>query len=1306
MSASRVGRLSALLGRGSEKQLRRLKSLWPPTDNDGKVHCCALRRPREMACDDHTVSSTGVAIAGKGRYVGLAMISRLGRLRPARLVALLALLTLVPLVLLSFLSLRLATDAVRQEAKQRLRTSAGMSADLLSREVDHLTALVDSYARRPLLEQALARGRADAGVVGASLEELEGRPEIAAAFLADRGGRILDVRPFDPTLIGKDYSFRDWYRGVVRTKATYVSSAYASAAPGRPRVVAGVAPVRGPGRETVGYIVAAYGVAAVRTFVDRVEMANDVALTVTDQEGSLLAGPGVEPSRILTLSREPWVAEALAGRSGMVERDGAHGTVLSAYASVPGSGWAVAVHVPAAAALSRVSTLRAAVLPVAGGLGVVLVCGLAILFLVLRERSRMETTLRESEEENRSVIEAAKDAFVAMDEDCRITRWNSEAEAVFGWSREEALGRAVADTIVPSKYREAHTAGVDHFLATGEGPLLNQRIEIEATHRDGRVFPVELTIWSVRKNGGYSFNSFIHDITERKKLETARSHLAAIVESSDDAVLSSDLDGNVITWNRGAERLYGYSTEEMLGNSALVLTPPERRSETRELLARLKSGEKIEPFETERLKKDGTRVPVTLAISPIKDLDGVVTAASAIARDITSRVQAQEQLEAARAEAIEASRMKSEFLANMSHEIRTPMNGIIGMTDLLLTTQLSTEQEEFVRTIQASGDALLTLINDILDFSKIEAGKIELEEVDFDLRVAVEDSVELLAERAHAQGLEIATLTQPIVPPVVRGDPGRLRQVLVNLVSNAVKFTEEGEVVICVNVEEERDDIFLIRFQVSDTGIGIRPEERERLFQSFSQADASTTRRYGGTGLGLAISQQLVHLMGGEMGVHSEPGEGSTFWFTIPMAEGSGPARIDEDDAESLTGLCVLVVDDHATNRAMLELNLVNWGMYPASVSTAREAMTMLRDGVKKGNPYTIALVDFNMPEMDGIELARAIRSDPLLCDTRLVLLTSSHERARARDARDVGFDAYLTKPVRHTSLHGVLAAIVGGHEHAVPSSLVTRYSIAEAKARKRAHILVVEDNAVNQKVAARMLDKLGYRVDVASDGVEAIEAVQHTTYAAVLMDCQMPQMDGYEATQHIRKLEGPAARVPIIAMTAGAMKHHQDMALAAGMNDYMTKPVKANDLAAVLERWTKGSLGSVPPAESDGPTVEEAVDQDILSSLRTLGEQHPDGVEDLVSQFLATAQRSLAKLRGTVSEADGKEISFVAHSLKGIVATLGARRLAALLSDMEDMSSSTRLERAPELLAGIEAEFDRVCVEIHTPQPSRQASG
>jgi CheY-like chemotaxis protein/HPt (histidine-containing phosphotransfer) domain-containing protein len=440
------------------------------------------------------------------------------------------------------------------------------------------------------------------------------------------------------------------------------------------------------------------------------------------------------------------------------------------------------------------------------------------------------------------------------------------------------------------------------------------------------------------------------------------------------------------------------------------------------------------------------------------------------------------------------------------------------------------------------------------------------------------------------------------------------------------------------------------------------------------------------------------------MGVHSEPGKGSTFWFTIPLVKGSGTPRVGEGDADSLAGLSVLVVDDHATNRAMLELHLMNWGMHPTSVSDARGALTLLREEADKGSPYTIALLDFNMPEMDGIELAKAIRSDPALCDLRLVLLTSSQERAQARDAREVGFDAYLTKPVRHSSLLGALATIVGGRDPAGPSSLVTGYSLAEARARKRTHVLVVEDNEVNQKVAARMLDKLGYRVDVASNGLEAIGAVQQTAYAAVLMDCQMPEMDGYEATERIRQLPGPAARVPIIAMTAGAMKHHQEMAFAAGMNDYMAKPVKVDDLAAVLERWTKeGKAGSGGPSERNTPAPGEAVDHEVLSSLRALGAQRRDGAEDLVTQFLTSAERSLGKLRGAVGRADGKEISFVAHSLKGIVGTLGARRLAERLSDMEDMSSPTHLRQAPTLLAEIEAEFDRMCVEIHAPEPSMQ---
>ncbi len=586
----------------------------------------------------------------------------------------------------------------------------------------------------------------------------------------------------------------------------------------------------------------------------------------------------------------------------------------------------------------------------------------------------------------------------------------------------------------------------------------------------------------------------------------------------------------------------------------------------------MRSGEPLLNREEETVYYDGRRCHVLTTKVPLRDASGKVVGIMGIGRDITARVVAENELRAAREAAESANRAKSEFLANMSHEIRTPMNGVIGMSELLLDTQLEAVQRDYAETIRDCGRALLTVINDILDFSKIEAGKLELEHIDMDLRDAVRDAARVLAVQAHAKHLELTMDIDPELPEMVRGDPGRLRQILLNLGGNAVKFTSKGEVSLEIRVLESNETGTLVRCEVRDTGVGIPADRVNALFQPFMQVDASTTRRFGGTGLGLSIVRKLVELMHGEVGVESEENVGSRFWFTARFApsSASGPT-FERVTPSELKGRRVLVVDDNATNRKLLAIQLEQCEMRPVLASSAAEALELMRDAHKKGEPFEIALLDHDMPDCNGAELGRRVNADEDLKLTRLVLLTSSGLRGDALRFAQIGFAGYLLKPVAESDLIDCLLVVLGGDAkdwHTQTQPIVTRHELRVLRNRsERRRLLLAEDVLVNQKVACRALEKLGYEVDVVGNGREAVEAWERGTYDLILMDCQMPEMDGYEATREIRRREPATKHIPIIALTAHAIKGADEECKAAGMDDHLTKPIDRDVLDRCLRR-------------------------------------------------------------------------------------------------------------------------------------------
>jgi PAS domain S-box-containing protein len=821
-----------------------------------------------------------------------------------------------------------------------------------------------------------------------------------------------------------------------------------------------------------------------------------------------------------------------------------------------------------------------------------MVLGLTILTsLIDRRFSAQALELESSEKRSRHILETSFDAFVGMDATGRIVDWNAQAERMFGWPSSAVAGRLLSEIIIPRPYRPGYEAIVAKMLVEGQELEQSKRFEIVASCLNGPEIPVEITISALLSEEAHKFAVFVRDLSDARraeeKIREGSELVRLLLDSTPEAIYGIDAAGRCTFCNTASLQQLGYETStEIMGRNMHELIHHTRADGTPypvqdcHIYEAFRMGTGTHVDDEVLWRKDGTCFPTEYWSRPIRRAEELVGSVVTFV-DVTERRQAEQVLRDAKHAAEAANDAKSTFLATMSHEIRTPMNGILGMTELVLDTDLTVEQRENLGLVRLSAESLLSIINDILDFSKIEAGKLEIEEIPFDLRESLGETMKSLSVRAHQKGLELIYDVQPEVPEALIGDPGRIRQILINLVGNAIKFTETGEVFITVEEESHDDDVTCLHFVIKDTGVGIPKEKQDKVFEAFSQADGSMARKYGGTGLGLTICTRLVTMMGGAIWVESEPGQGSTFHFTVRVSVQDASAQRSEPlQPEQLRNLHALIVDDNFTNRKVLTGMLTRWGMKPTAVEGARAALQALEVAKSTGRPFPLILLDGQMPEMDGFTLAERIKKDPELVGATIMMLTSAGHLGDAARCRELGISAYLVKPIRQGELlQGICDILNLSLQKKAP--LVTRHTLREA--RNRGRVLLAEDNAVNQILAVRLLEKRGYIVSVAGNGRLAVAAVDKENFDVVLMDIQMPEMDGFEATLAIREKEkSTSAHIPIIAMTAHALKGDEERCLSAGMDAYISKPIRTNELFATIERLlgNRNEVGTTDKAE------------------------------------------------------------------------------------------------------------------------------
>jgi two-component system, sensor histidine kinase and response regulator len=920
--------------------------------------------------------------------------------------------------------------------------------------------------------------------------------------------------------------------------------------------------------------------------------------------------------------------------------------------------------------------------------------------------------LRETNARFIALLNASKtNSIIATGPDGLITVFNSGAERMLGYNADEMVGKQTPAAFhLASEIEDRGRSlserfgrpvqGFDVFVELARRGETEER-EWTYIRKDGRHLIVSVAMNAVHDAEGkiIGYLGIAHDITKRKESEskllllTERLSLATSVAAL--GVWEWDVANSAMTWDATMVEIYGFSlSNESPYEQWSRSVYPDDLPAAEGALEKVMREKARSAVEFRIIRPDGSIRHLAAAEGVVLDEQGNVSRIIGINIDVTSRKKAEADLQRAKEEAEAANRAKSEFLANMSHEIRTPMNGIMGMTELVLDTELDSEQREYLNLAKISADSLLSLINDILDYSKIEAGKLEIEAIDFNLGDCLGDTMKTLSLRAHQKGLELAFEIEPNVPDALVGDPGRLRQIILNLVGNAIKFTEQGEVVLSVRLLTHVGGDLQLRFTVADTGIGISSDKQTAIFEAFKQADGSMTRKYGGTGLGLTISSRLVELMGGRMWVESELGEGSRFHFTGNFKVQKLATRtVVPRDPATLCDMRVLVVDDNATNRQILVKMLEGWRMVPTVSESGAKAMVTLTEAKGIGRTFPLILLDAQMPEMDGFALAEYIKRHPSFRAATIMMLSSAGQRGDAMRCRELGVSAYLTKPVRQSELmDAILTALGTRTKNDAQPALITRHSLRESQHRLR--VLLAEDNAVNQLVALRLLEKCGHMVTVVANGKRALEALEKSPYDIILMDVQMPEMNGWEATRAIRERERAAGRrIPIIAMTAHAMKGDDEKCFAAGMDDYLTKPIRTEELFAALEKVGASKVAREVLLERATPEP-RAEALDMAAALDRLGGDR-DLYYELVDLFKSEFPNVETAMRSAIDGRDAGALERSAHALRGSSGNLGAIGVSYAAMELENLARSGKVEGAGEQFKILQKEIGRLFSEL-----------